>query len=156
MILVLRQRHRRVFAALSVLLPIAFAVGIAARRPVPRVENLLPELAAPSAQFTTMVWNRNDLFAKAPVQVRLLRGDSGRFAVAFAAKADFVKPDLIVYWVAGNAGPTDKLPDNATLLGSFSGGALLVPAEAASASGALILFSLADQEIVDVSKPIQF
>jgi len=33
---------------------------------------------------------------------------------------------------------------------------LPLPVEAASTSGVLVLFSLADNEIVDISKPIQF
>jgi hypothetical protein len=48
------------------------------------------------------------------------------------------------------------LPTNATLLGSFNAPALELPAAAAKTEGSLILFSLADQEIVDVSQPSQF
>jgi hypothetical protein len=48
------------------------------------------------------------------------------------------------------------LPGNAQLLGAFnSSSALVLPAEAATQTGVLILYSLADNEIVDVSKPIR-
>ena len=52
-----------------------------------------------------------------PLQVYLLREQksSGRFGIEFSAAKDFVKPDLIVYWVAGNPNITDALPDNAIL-----------------------------------------
>lgn len=156
MILPLRQRHHRVFTVLGVLLPIAVAVGIAARRPVPGVATLPAGLGSPTEQSTALVWERGNLFAKAPVRVKLFRADTGRLAIVFSAPPDFVKPDLIVYWVAGNPTLTDELPNNAVLLGAFSSGALRLPREAVSEGGSLILYSLADQEVVDVSRPIRF
>jgi hypothetical protein len=93
------------------------------------------------------------------VQVRLLREQNGvgKFAVAFSAAKDFLKPDLLVYWVAGNSSITDTLPGNAQLLGAFNSSTTLVlPTGVAMQTGALILYSLADTEIVDVSKPIRF
>ena len=81
---------------------------------------------------------------------------AGKFGVEFSAAKDFVKPDLIDYWVAGNPTIADELPDNAVLLGSFSSMPLPLSDEAMKSSGALVLFSLADNEIVDASKPIRF
>ena len=157
MILPLRQRHRRLFAVLGVLLPLALALGIAARKPVPNVAFLPAELAAPQNLFTATVGERRDLFEKAPVQVRLLRENGGgRFAVALSAARDFVRPDLMVYWVAGNRVVPDSLPDEARLLGAFSVTALPLPADAATTGGVLVLYSLADNEVVGVSKPILF
>ena len=97
------------------------------------------------------------MFAKSPVQVRLLREqkDAGRFAIALSAANGFVKPDLIVYWVEGNPKITGALPANAILLGTFATTILPLSDEVANSSGALILYSLADNEIVDVSKPSQ-
>jgi hypothetical protein len=158
MIRPLRQRHRHFVIALGIFLPVAFAVGIAARRAVPEVNSLPKELAPAVAQFEAQEWQRADLFTKSPVQVRLMREHSGagKFAVEFSAAKDFVKPDLIVYWVAGNPTITDKLPDNAILLGSFSSTPLLLLDEITKSTGQLVLFSLADNEIVDVSKTIRF
>ena len=156
MIRPLRQRHRRMVIVLGVLLPVAFAVGIAARKPVPGMISLPKELVASPQTFAVTEWERTDLFIKTPMQVRLLResAGTGRFAVEFSAAKDFVKPDLIVYWVAGNPNLTDKLPDNARLLGAFNSSvALPVSPDAAPGSGVLVLYSLADQEIVEVSKP---
>ncbi len=158
MIRPLRQRHRRVVIALGIFLPIAFATGIAWRKSVPEVNSLPKELTPAVAQFAVQEWQRADLFAKSPVRVRLMRehGGAGKFAVEFSAASDFVKPDLMVYWVAGNPTITDKLPDNALLLGSFSLMQLPLSEEVAQANGQLVLFSLADNEIVAVSQPIQF
>jgi hypothetical protein len=144
------------FAVIGALLPIAFVLGIAARKPVPSVASLPLELAAAPPAYAAAVWERSDLFAKTPIQVRLLRerAEAGRFALAFSAAKDFLKPDLIVYWAAGNTKITDKLPDNAVLLGAFNPGLVIVlPPNAESSDHVIVLYSLADQEIVAVSKP---
>src|SRR5437016_2663245 len=122
MIRPLRQRHRRMIIMLGIFLPIAFAFGIAARKPVARMTSLPEELVASPQNFAATEWERADLFTKTPIQVRLLRERRGavRFAVEFSAAKDFVKPDLIVYWVSGNPILADKLPDNARLLGAFN------------------------------------
>ena len=156
MIRPLRQRHRRMLIVLGVFLPVAFAIGIAARKPVPDMTSLPKELVTSRQKFAATEWERADLFTKAPIQVRLLResAGAGHFAVEFSAAKDFVKPDLIVYWVTGSQNITEKLPENARLLGTFNASvALSLSPDAAQGSGVLVLYSLADQEIVEVSKP---
>ncbi len=156
MIRPLRQRHRRMLIVLGVFLPVAFAIGIAARKPVPDMTSLPKELVTSRQKFAATEWERADLFTKAPIQVRLLResAGAGHFAVEFSAAKDFVKPDLIVYWVTGSQNITEKLPENARLLGTFNSSvALSLSPDAAPGSGVLVLYSLADQEIVEVSKP---
>jgi hypothetical protein len=155
MIRPLRQRHRRMVIVLGVFLPVAFAVGIAARKPVPGMISLPIELVM-QQKFAVTEWERADLFTKSPIRVRLLResADVGRFAVEFSAAKGFVKPDLIVYWVTGSPNATTALPENARLLGAFNASmALVLPPDAASGNGVLVLYSLADQELVEVSKP---
>ena len=156
MIRPLRQWHRRLVIVLGVFLPVAFAVGIAARKSVPDMTSLPKGLVTSRQKFAATEWERADLFTKSPIQVRLLResAGAGHFAVEFSAANDFVKPDLIVYWVTGSQNITDTLPENARLLGTFnSSGVLSLSPDAAPGSGVLVLYSLADQEIVEVSKP---
>ncbi len=156
MIRPLRQRHCRMVIVLGVVLPIAFSVGIAARKPVPDMISLPKELVTSRQKFAATEWERADLFTKTPIQVRLLResAGAGHFAVEFSAAKDFVKPDLIVYWVAGNSNIDHVLPDNALLLGGFNPYTPLPLVEHIGAtSGRLVLYSLADQEIVEISKP---
>lgn len=156
MIRPLRKRHRHMVVVIGVFLPVAFAVGIAVRKPVPVVNSLPPELAPVASHFELPAWQRADLFAKSPVTVYLMRehGGAERWAIGFSAAKDFVKPDLIVYWVVENQTIKDTLPDNAILLGSFSSTPLALPDEAAQSTSRLVLFSLADNEIVDASKPL--
>lgn len=143
--------------AIGILLPVAFALGIAARKPVLFVAQLPAALVVATQKFEAVEWVRADLFTKIPIQVQLLREqkNSGRFAIAFSAAKDFLKPDLIVYWVAGSSNITDTLPANAILLGTFNTTALSLSDEIAKSNGVLILYNLADGEIVDVSKPIR-
>jgi hypothetical protein len=155
MIRSLRQQHRQMLTVISFLLPVAFATGIAARKPAPTVTALPAALAMPSQHFEAVEWERADLFTKTPLQVRLLRerAGAGRWAVALSSPHDFLKPDLIVYWVAGSPNTADKLPDNARLLGVFNPSLPLpLPIEAISSSGVLVFYSLADHEIVETSK----
>ena len=157
MILHLRERHRRIFAVLGVLLPLGFGWGIATRRTVPHPAALPSELSSWTQNFTATDYERGDLFGKSAVRVRLWREQgTGRFAVGFNAAKDFLKPDLMTYWSAGHPRTSDTLPPEARLLGAFVAGPLVLPPEASGTDGYLILFSLADQEIVDVSKPTRF
>ena len=154
MIRPLRQRHRHMVIALGLFLPLAFAAGLAARKPLAAVKELPPALTTAPQPVMDLVWKRGDLFSNPPVEVHLLREkNSGRFAVEFSAATGFLKPDLLVYWAGGSAGLTNSLPDNAVLLGEFDSPALPWPAAAASAAGRLVLYSLADYEMVAVSKP---
>ena len=156
MIYPLRQSHHHIIIALGILLPVTFVVGIAARKPLPKVNTLPNEISPAINLFAAEVWSRADLFPKSSVRTRLLREQSGtgKFAVALSAAKDFVKPDLLVYWLNGNPNVTDALPDNAILLGAFNAPQLPLPAAAEKTNGLLALYSLADNEIVDISKPI--
>jgi hypothetical protein len=152
-ILRLRQRHRWIFAVLCVLLPVALAVGILARRTVPSSTALSPELTSWTQTFTATEHQPENLFSNTPVRVSLWRDqESGRYAISFSAAKDFAKPDLLTYWIAGHPTITDTLPQDAALLGAFAGGPVRLPAAAVTNESTLILFSLADQEIVDVSR----
>ena len=154
MILPLRRRHRRMFAVIGIILPIALIAGIAARKPVPTL-TLPAQLTAENQAFTVQQWDRSDLFRKTAVHVRLLReaANSNRLAVGLSASKDFVKADLLVYWLPANSTITGTIPDDAILLGALvSGQPLPMPPTVAEKSGRLILYSLADHEIVETSK----
>jgi hypothetical protein len=153
----LRQRHRRMFLVIALLLPAAFIGGVAARRSVPQVTILPRELSFGTQAFDAIDDRRSELFTNSRVQIRLWRErDTGRLAIGFVAAEDFVKPDLLVYWSASPDTKGGSLPADATLLGAFGAGPLLLPVEATISEGALILYSLANQEIVAGSQPTRF
>ena len=156
MILQLRQRHRHLVLALGIFLPAALVMGIALRKPVPSMERLPDALIVAPQKFATAVWERGDLFVKSPIQVRLLRrpASPGQFAIELSAPPDFIKPDLIVYWGPEDSKITDTIPANSQLLGAFQSSlALTLPDDSAPKTGVIVLYSLADNEVVEVSKP---
>ena len=157
MIQPLRRRHRQVFMLLGFALPAVLIVGFATRPPVPAVTGWPSGLAEAAPALATVVWQRDGLFAKAPVQIRLLRYPEGTrgFALNLTGARDFLKPDLLVYWVSGQPEITGTLPGDARLLGTFSASTLPLPDEAVRGAGVLVLYSLADNEILAVSRPVQ-
>lgn len=158
MIRPLRIRHRRIFTLLGVLLPVAFGLGIAARKPVPVVINLPAEFDAATRSRVASDGEPADIFTNAPVHMHTLRQSipGSHPALAFSAEADFVKPDLLVYWLSGKTEAIEALPTNAVLLGAFNASELPLPVEATKMDGAILLYSLADSEIVAVSRPVRF
>ncbi len=153
----LRQRHRRMFPALGVLAGMLFVVGVVRRRPVPELEKLPAELAPQMENLTATGEERSDVFEKAPVRVRLWRQqENGSLAIDFLAPRDFLKADLLTYWSATPPRSDNALPADATLLGAFLGGPWSLPKEALTNQGCLILFSLANHELVDASKRFRF
>jgi len=156
MIRPLRQRHRIVVLSLAVILPAAFAVGIATRKEVPasRAEHGFSVQAPNQSEL----WARSDLWHKKTIHTRLLRvGPEGtQLAVQLVSTERIVRPDVQVYWVPGERDIQHSLPDNAFLLGSFDHSStvpLSMPEAAKEQTGALVLYSLADQEIIATSKP---
>ncbi len=152
MIRPLRQRHRVMLSALGVLLPVAFAVGIAARRPIP-IASVPPQLGGRVKDFDQVVWTKRDLWPGHDIITTLRRDDTGSVAAELTLR-DLAKPDVLVYWASGKASARESLPDNARLLGALVAHApLLLPAEVREEPGCLVLYSLADHEIVATSNP---
>jgi hypothetical protein len=155
MIRPLRQRHRPIVSLLAALLPVTLAVAVAARKPFPAGASFLSNSTGPGARFPAFARERDDLFTATGTRVRLLRESpgAGRFAVELLGAKDFAKPDLLVYWVEGIPSGIARLPENARLLGAFNPPAALPLPPDAGRGGYLVLYSLADQMIVEVSKP---
>jgi len=152
----LRQRHRWTIFTIGLVVGFVFLMGVLKRHPVLETETLPPELAQ-TQTFSATGEERANLFEHSPVRVRLWRQqETGSLAVDFTAEKSFLKPDLLAYWSAARVAKSDTLPADATLLGAFVGGPLLLPKEASVSEGSLILYTLANHEIVDVSKPTRF
>lgn len=152
MIRPLRQQHRIMISALGVLLPVAFAVGIAARRPIP-IASVPPQLGGRVKDFAQVVWTKPDLWPGHDIITTLRRDDAGSVAAELTLR-DLAKPDVLVYWASGKESARESLSDNARLLGALTAHVpLLLPAEVRDEPGRLVLYSLADHEIVATSNP---
>ena len=152
MIRPLRQRHRLMVCTLGVLLPIAFTAGVAARKPVPVAVNMPPGLAGKPNDFSKVVWTKTDIWPGQRIVTSLRRDAAGSLAVELMFR-DLVKPDVLVYWAAGKDTAAEGLPDNARLLGALASRTPLpLPTDVRGEAGRFVLYSLADQEVVAVSK----
>ena len=152
MIRPLRQRHRKIVCTLGVLLPVAFATGLVARKPVPVAASLPLELAGQEKDFGKVLWTKADIWPAQRIITRLRQDAAGSVAVELMIR-DLAKPDVLVYWAAGKEAPAEGLPDNARLLGALSNRAPLpIPADVRGEAGRFVLYSLADHEVVAASK----
>ena len=148
----LREWHRRLFCALAVGLPVAFSVGLAARKGVPVVPAQLTPRVVGTNALGSLIWSRTDLWPGQDLTTRLRRDASGSPALELISTA-VNRPDVLVYWVAGKEEASDSLPTNARLLGALATSVPLpVPAEVQGTSGRLVLYSLAVHELVGTSK----
>jgi hypothetical protein len=137
---------------LGVLLPIAFTAGIAARKPVPVSANVPSGLAGKPNDFSKVVWTKTDLWPGRRIIINLRRDAAGSLAVELMFQ-DLVKPDVLVYWAAGKDTGGEGLPDNARLLGALASRTPLpLPTDVRGEAGRFVLYSLADHEVVAVSK----
>ena len=153
MIARLRQRHVQVWRVLAVLLPLVFLGGILSRQPVPRVEEspAIAELA--SLRDTRVLFEGDNLISgeNFAVRVAVENGAADKLWLALHPKEPFNQPDVLVYWSQNApAENTARLPDEAFLLGAFSGAKphyYALPTAAAHMDGFLILYSLAKQRV---------
>ena len=156
MILPLRHRHRLMVLALSVLVPAGFAFGLAARKSVPIFSPKEGETDSLS-RFGAVQWTRLDLWTNGLVTTLLAEKENpSSAALQLWTSRQIVRPDVIVYWLPSVRTIKDRLPEESVLLGAFRQGTptlLQLPANFPRAEGVLVLYSLADQEIVALSKP---
>jgi len=151
MIRPLRRRHRLIVSVLGVVLPTAFAAGLAARKPVPVSTALPTAIAGRSVEFATVLWTKTALWPGHEISTRIRRSALGSLALDLAVQ-QLPKADVLVYWVAGAETAGDGLPKNARLLGALAEHTLLpLPTGARGERGVLVLYSLADHEIVATS-----
>lgn len=151
MILPLRRRHRAMVCTLAVVLPAAFAAGILGRPSVPVVQSVPASLDGKGTDFGSVVWSKTDLWPEQQIITSLWRNAGDR--VALELTADLLKPDVLVYWALGKASASEDLPGNVRLLGALvNGKPLPIPRDAWGEAGRLVLYSLAEHEIVARSK----
>jgi len=156
MIRPLRQRHRLIVCTLGVLLPVAFTAGLAARKPVPLAANVTWQIARQASDFDRVVWTKPDIWPGQRIITSLRRDATGSVVVELTFR-DLAKPDVLIYWAAKKDTVIEGLPGDARLLGALSNRApLRIPADVRGEAGRLLLYSLADHEVVAVSNPVAF
>ena len=148
-----------VVLALSVVVPVAFVLGITSRRVVPLVASMPSGFGIQSAPSLAR-WARDELWEKEQLRTQLLENSTGsNLSLEVTAPEPIVRPDVLLYWSPGNLEIGESVPNNAILLGAWiqePQRAIQLP-QAVKGEGRLILYSLADHEMLNVSKafPIQ-
>lgn len=156
MIRPLRRRHRLVVGSLALLLPPAFVAGVAARPHPARVASLPAALLLDGSKTAgSESWSRTDLWPG-----HVIRTDFLRSTASSSLRIDIrepPRPDTLLYWAAGPPGPVERLPASAILLGGLDRAtALPIPPSALGYPGHLLLYSLADREVVATSTNVTF
>jgi hypothetical protein len=138
----LRRRHRVVFLALVVVVPVGLAVGLAARTPVPTMASDDPALAglpgAPAAEA-----------ASADGLLAARRLEDGGTRIVLSGLGALSAPDVLVYLVQDASAL--RLPPDARLLGALRGvgrQAFDVGPGGLGDGSHVLLYSLGHQEII--------
>ncbi len=153
MIRPLRQRHRFLLAILSILLPLAFALALFARKAPSRVQETSAVLRGDTPALPRVLFEKEDLWPDSKIAARVCADalPPAQLALELQPREDFKAPDVLVYWSPRNSGADEELLREAYLLGALAGKQKrrwLLPEAALQAEGALILYSLGHQQVL--------
>ena len=144
----LRNKHRLIVTSLAFLLPISVGTALAVRQPFAITRTLSPPLAAGVAEHGPIVWSRGDLWSGKKIFTSLRRDAMNHVSIDLMYR-DLPFADLLLYWVPGQAEKLEGLPATARFLGTiFRGVPLQIPADLRGEVGRLVIYGLADHEIV--------
>jgi hypothetical protein len=139
---------------LAVVLPAAFVFGVAARRTIPLVKPVGINPAVDSRAYKTIVWSDANSWPGKRISTSLRSDSLGSLAVEFTFD-ESAGPDILVYWLTGDTLATDRLPENAQLLGPFSNReSLPFPGRQENQRGRFLLYSLANHEVIAKSQVV--
>jgi hypothetical protein len=135
-------------AILAVLLPGFFVCGIVARRTV-------PVISAPSELHRSLpehaIRTEADLWPGKRIKTLFRTTSAGSLTAQFRFESS-LGPDVLVYWIPRETLSGAALPESAQLLGPLSSQTTFpIPAKPGEV-GHFILYSLANQKIVAISK----
>ncbi len=146
----LRNRHRMTFIVLAIVIPAGFVASIAGRKPIPTDDRVSQITQPETTQPSQFIFSEDDLWQNHPIQTKAFFTDSV-LTLELTPQTYLAYPDLLVYWHSG-ATNSEALPQNAYLLGAQNNNAaslFTLPANAAGSPGTLVLYSLAQQQVID-------
>jgi len=149
----LRQRHRLNLTILAVVLPLAFALGLLARKASPTMHAAPSALSHEPFALPRMIFEKEDLWPGIKITTRVYTdAPSGLlFALELQPREDVHAPDILVYWSARTSGNEQELLKEAHLLGALAGRqkrSWLLPGTMERVDGKVILYSLGHQAVV--------
>ncbi len=148
----LRQKHRFVSLGLVCFLPCVFVFSLGLRKPPSYSADDLEIVAKSPDDYGPIEWTSAELWPSTKILTKLRRNTNGAVAVELQWHK-FNKPDLLLYWVGEKSAVAGELPPNARFLGRAQSNAPLpIPDELRGITGTLILYSLADSEVIAASR----
>lgn len=153
MIRPLRQRHRMIISLLALVLPVAFIFALAARKRVPRMQDVPASLRGNDATLPQTLFEREDLWPDLSITTRLLadQHQPAKLAVELHPQEALAAPDILVYWRPRDVEASAASLAQAYLLGTLGGRqkrSWYLPEAARTTEGELILYSLGHQTIL--------
>jgi len=148
MIQPLRVVHRRAFVTLTLVLPALLLLGLGARhsRPGPTAHPADVPVGTYVVRASSNLWQKHSILSKF---YSSKDGSQGTYLVLQPGQ-NLNEPDALLYWDA-NLPQRDVLSGNAELLGAFSAGKVFRLPLNAKRAGHLVLFSPANQTVVDTA-----
>ena len=148
MIQPLRVIHRRAFVTLALMLPAILLLGLGARRP--RLGPIAQATGVPATAYVVResgkLWQKHSIHSKF---YSWPDGSQDIYLVLQPAQS-LNEPDLLLYWDT-NAPQTNGLSGEAQLLGAFSTGKVFRLPLNEKRAGTLVLFSPANQTVLDTA-----
>jgi hypothetical protein len=142
------------FTVLGMVLPVVLVVGLYERTSVPVMTSLPAGLVTNRPVSGSLVLLKTCAFPHTSTSAKLFGTQKGDdFTIQISTGVEPEKPDVLVYWVPGSPPGFDKIPAGAFLLGELGSQSLSLPV-GERPDGVLMLYSLADGEVIDVSNPI--
>ena len=157
MIKPLRTRHRIMTAVLAIVVPILFIAGIWHRDIEPALNESVPtSFESQASRFTSVVTETQQLSSDPSLTYRLIAetSESKRVAVELNASGNQRLPALLVYWTP-SLEVESQFPEESVLVGHWAvtkSGVFELPVRAAEEKGSILLYSLAQQEMVASSR----
>jgi len=153
MIRPLRQRHRLIISTLAVLLPLAFVLGLSARKTSPTMRETPPALRPEPFSLPRVLFEKEDLWSGMKITTRVCAEalPATRLVLELQPQEDLHSPDILVYWSPQISGSAHELLKEAHLLGTLAGRqkhSWLLSGTMVQAEGTLILYSLGHQTVL--------
>lgn len=149
----LRRRHRRAAGLLAIAVPAGIAAALAARPapPMPAVLGIAALDAVPPARGR-MLWEgrTGDAALGIRAQIGTASGSATPTTLDVAVRSDVGQPETLAYWSARDVNG-GALPEDAILLGPVDTQRtqrLVLPAAARTTPGVLVLYRIAQGEVV--------
>ncbi len=151
MIRSLRNRHRRFFIFLAVVLPLLFLAALLSRKDPPRMSDLHSLFPSNNLETGPLLMENETLLEDMGIRFQLFeaRDDHPRRILKIHMDRSLSIPDPLLYWYAGNGDGGDQPPDTAFFLGVLDNRktqAFLAPERSPSLDDWVMLYSLGHQK----------